>query len=48
MVDSFLIVEILCKITLIGEKYKMTDTGYQIPDTRYQIPDTGYQIPDMG
>ena len=44
MVDSFLIVEILCKITLIGEKYKMTDTGYQIPDTRYQIPDTRYRI----
>ena len=30
MVDSFLIVEILCKITLIGEKYKMTDTRYRI------------------
>ena len=30
MFNSFLIVEILCKITLIGEKYKMTDTRYRI------------------
>ena len=30
MFNSFLIVELLCKITLIGEKYKMTDTRYRI------------------